>query len=210
MRVSGTAIIADDHAMIRTGLRDILTTAGLQVVAEAADGLQAVATVRAHRPTLLTLDIAMPYARGIEVFEEVRRWSPETRVAVFSGMTSVGLLSSLRDAGAHGLFLKRDDPSALADALPGILSGQQIISPEAADVLEKTEMTTALTARERQVLSLVARGFTNREVAERLGVSAKTVDNHRTNLMRKIGSHSLAGLLSYALREGLLDADRQD
>lgn len=109
-----------------------------------------------------------------------------------------------------GFFLKRDDPSALADALPGILSGQQIISPEAADVLDKVEMTTALTARERQVLSLVARGFANREVAERLGVSAKTVDNHRTNLMRKIGTHSLAELLSYALREGLLDADRQD
>ena len=96
-----TAVIADDHAMIRQGIRQMLSSAGIDVVAEAADGLEAIAQVRSHKPALLILDIAMPYARGIEVFGEARRWSPGTKIAVFSGMTSTGLLRELAEAGAE-------------------------------------------------------------------------------------------------------------
>ena len=207
--MSQTAVIADDHALIRQGISHILQLAGLTVVAEAGDGLEAVATVRAHRPTLLTLDIAMPYARGIEVFGEVRRWSPQTKIIVFSGMTSTGLLRELDNAEADGIFLKRGDLDQFARAVPQVLNGERVISQDVIDILDANEEQADLTLRERQILSMVAQGFANKEIGERLGVSVKTVDNHRTNLMRKVGAHSVAELLAYALREGLLDTNRE-
>lgn len=204
-----TAVIADDHSLIRQGISNILTSAGLDVVAEAGDGLEAVAKVRAHKPTLLTLDIAMPYARGIEVFGEARRWSPDTKIIVFSGMTSTGLLRELADADADGIFLKRGDLEQFAKAVPRVLAGEKMISQDVMDILSQTDDAQDLTLRERQILSLVAQGHANKEIGERLGVSVKTVDNHRTNMMRKIGAHSVAELLAFALREGLLDTHRE-
>ncbi len=206
---SPTAVIADDHAMIRQGIAQILNSAGIKVVAEATNGLEAVAMIRNHQPTLLTLDIAMPYSRGIEVFGEARRWSPETRIIVFSGMTSKGLLSELATAGADAIFLKREEIGAFTAAIPGILAGQTVLGPGVEDILALAATQEQLTARERQILSLVAQGLANRDIAERLGVSAKTVDNHRTNLMRKVQAHSVAELIAYAVREGLMDANRE-
>ncbi|WP_319823999.1 response regulator transcription factor [Thalassovita sp.] len=204
-----TAVIADDHALIRQGIRPILISAGMDVVAEAADGLEAIAMVRSHRPTLLTLDIAMPYARGIDVFVEARRWSPGTRIVVFSGMTSAGLLAELVQAGADAIFLKREDISSFSDAIPQIIMGQHVLGPGVQDLVQSAQDRKTLTSREYQILSLLAQGLNNRDIAERLGVSTKTVDNHRTNLMRKIEVHSVAELLAYAVREGLLDANRE-
>ena len=195
--------------MIRQGLAGILASSGLEVVAEAEDGLQAIAQARAHRPDLMTLDIAMPYARGIEVFVEVRRWCPDTRIVVFSGMTSRGLLAELDGAGADGIFSKAGSMDAFADALPRVMAGRRVIGEEVRAALEEAAELERLTTRERQIVSLVAGGMTNREIAERLGVSVKTVDNHRTNLMRKLGVNSVAGLISHALREGLLDHARE-
>ena len=208
--VTGTAIVADDHALLRSGIIQILSQLGeISVVGEAADGLEAISLVRQHKPTLLTLDIAMPYAQGIEIYTEVRRWSPETLVVVFTGLTSVRLLSELVTAGVDGLFMKRGDPERLAEGLPLILNGAKIIAPEILQFLEENTPENELTTRERQILSLVASGNSNREIAERLGVSYKTIDNHRTNLMRKLDVHSMAELLSYALREGYLDQSAQ-
>lgn len=204
---SPTAVIADDHAMIRQGIAQILTSAGVDVVAEASNGLEAIALVRKHQPTLLTLDIAMPYSRGIEVFGEARRWSPDTRIIVFSGMTSEGLLSELATAGAEAIFLKREEIAAFTAAIPDILAGRSLLGPGVAEILAAAAKREQLTAREKQILSLVAQGLGNRDIAERLGVSAKTVDNHRTNLMRKVQAHSVAELIAYAVREGLMDAN---
>jgi DNA-binding NarL/FixJ family response regulator len=201
-----TAVIADDHAMIRQGIAQILTSAGVQVVAEATNGLEAIALVRSHQPTLLTLDIAMPYSRGIEVFGEARRWSPDTRIIVFSGMTSEGLLSGLATAGAEAIFLKREEISAFTAAIPDIRAGRRLLGPGVAEILDAAAGREQLTAREKQILSLIAQGLSNRDIAGRLGVSAKTVDNHRTNLMRKVQAHSVAELIAYAVREGLMDA----
>lgn len=205
-----TAIIADDHAMLRDGIKQILGAAGtISIVGEAENGLEAISLVRQHKPDLLTLDIAMPYAQGIEIYGEVRRWSPDTRIVVFTGLTAVGLLSELVAAGVDGLFMKRGDPESLGKAIPLILRGGKVIAPEILELLEDREDGVELTARERQILSLVSTGCSNREIGERLGVSLKTVDNHRTNLMRKLDVHSVAELLSYALREGLLDTSAQ-
>lgn len=204
-----TAVIADDHALIRQGIYQILISAGVDVVAEASDGLEAIAMVRSHQPTLLTLDIAMPYSRGIEVFGEARRWSQDTRIIVFSGITSTGLLSKLADAGADAIFLKRGELKAFSDAIPRIIDGERLYGPGVAELVETSQNTNSLTAREHQILSLIAQGLNNRGIAGRLGLSAKTIDNHRTNLMRKVEVHSIAELLAYALREGLLDANRE-
>ena len=201
-----TAVIADDHPMIRQGLAQLLKTACISVVAEAGDGLEAIAMVRRHKPKLLLLDVAMPYARGIEVFGEARRWSPGTRIIVFSGMTSAGLIGELANAGADGIFLKREDLSALATSIPTILSGQQTFGPGVANLIEASGQTD-LTLREREVLGLVSQGMTNRDIGDRLGISVKTVDNHRSNLMRKTNVHSVAELMSFAMREGPLDTD---
>lgn len=204
------AVIADDHALVRSGIKEILRTTGrVEVVGEAENGLEAISLVRQHKPHLLTLDIAMPYAQGIEIFGEVRRWSPDTRIIVFTGLTAVGLLSELVAAGVDGLFMKRGDPAHFEDGIRLILRGAKVISPDVLELLEDKETNVELTDRERQILSLIASGCSNKEIAERLGVSLKTVDNHRTNLMRKLDVHSVAELLSYALREGLLDTAAQ-
>ena len=196
--------------MLRGGIRQILEeVTGISIVGEAEDGLRAISLVRQLQPTLLTLDIAMPLAQGIEIYGEVRRWSPDTKVIVFTGMTSVGLWSDLITSGVDGLFMKRSDPEQMRDAIPVILNGGKVIAPDVLELLEQTEVPNVLTTRERQIVSLIASGATNREIAERLGVSHKTIDNHRTNIMRKLDVHSVAELLSYALREGLLDASRQ-
>lgn len=204
------AILADDHPMIRQALRQILSDLEISVVAEAGDGLQAIAMVRAMQPDLLILDVAMPHARGIEVFAEARRWSPDTKVLVLSGVTAAGVFEGFVAAGAEGIFLKSGDMSELATAIPAILEGKTVVGQEVTALLEEKETPDSLTLREREVLSMISNGLTNRQIAERLGVSIKTVDNHRTNLMRKVDAHSIADLFAYAMRKGLLDGLAKD
>jgi DNA-binding NarL/FixJ family response regulator len=151
----------------------------------------------------------MPYAQGIAVYTEVKRWSPETRVVIFTGVTSSGLLREMVEAGVHGLFTKRGDINDFAKAIPIILKGGRVISTDAASIIDASADTPDLTARERQILSLICNGQSTKMVAQTLSVSVKTVDNHRTNIMSKLGVRSLAELLAYALREGLLDTQHE-
>ena len=205
-----TAIVADDHQILRTGLSEILSAhKNITVVAQAEDGLSAVSLAKQHQPGLLTLDIAMPYAQGISVFSEVKRWSPNTRVAVFSGITSRTLLSEFRDSGAEGIFTKRGDIEEFKSAIPILLNGGQIISSDAAAIIATGSDTYDLTIRERQILSGIASGLTTKGIAEQLGISPKTVENHRSSIMSKLGVQSMAELLAYAIREGLFDVHNQ-
>ncbi|WP_417210008.1 LuxR C-terminal-related transcriptional regulator [Antarctobacter sp.] len=204
------AVVADDHAIVRSGLRAALETpglvepAGIAVVAEAADGLSAIAAVRKHRPALLLLDVQMPMAGGLEVLIEARRWSPESRVVVLSGVTATGKISELVASGVDGLFSKGSDNAEMFRALPGILRGQRHIAQVFRQMLEDAPPAPALSDRERQTLNLIVAGRSNREIAGILGISAKTVDRHRTNLMQKLDVHSVAQLIAFALREGLI------
>lgn len=205
-----TVVVADDHQLIREALVTRLRVhPSLKVVAEATDGLEAIALTRRHQPDLLTLDIAMPYAQGISVFAEIRRWSPGTRVAIFSGITSARLLADLQAAGVDGIFTKRGDISEFVTAVPTILKGGKVISSDAAAIIEGGAGADALTIREQQVVSQIASGLTTRQIAEVLGVSPKTVENHRSNIMRKLDVDSMAKLLAYAIREGLFDPQTQ-
>lgn len=205
------AVIADDHAIVRAGIRDALekpglvTAQGIKVVQEAADGLAAIAAVAQHKPELLVLDVQMPRAGGVETLIEVRSISPATKVVALTGVTAGGIVSSLVEAGVDGLFSKADDNSELYQRLPGILLGQRYIAASFVEILEQSAQTEVLTGRERQILNLILSGQSNKEIARTLGISAKTVDKHRTSMMQKLNVHSVPQLMAHALREGLID-----
>lgn len=178
---------------------------GIAVLAEAANGIEAVAAVRHLRPHLVLLDVQMPFAGGVEVALEVRRWSPQTRIVVLTGITAPGKLAELIEVGVDGLFSKATDNAGLYAALPKILRGGRVIAPEIVAAIEAAPEQSLLSSRERQVLNLIVMGQSNKEISAVLGISIKTVDRHRTNLMQKLDVHSVAQLISLALRQGLID-----
>jgi DNA-binding NarL/FixJ family response regulator len=177
---------------------------GVEIVGEAEDGLAAIALAKRLQPDLLLLDVAMPHAGGLAVVGEVKRWSPQTRIAVLTGVTTKATLKQLRDTVA-GVLLKTCAPQELDYGLRRIIAGGTYVAEQARAGLANEGPDTELTTRERQILSLVAQGRTNADIATMLGISVKTVDNHRTNVMRKLDVHSAAELVALAYREGLAD-----
>lgn len=213
-------VIADDHAVVRSGIKALLEAHGsdpsrrqqaqpqrpFKVIAEVDNGIQAIAAVKQHQPDLLLLDVSMPLAGGAEVINEVRRWSGATRIAVFTGITAGGTLSNLVAAGVDGLFSKAASEQELTDNLPLLLADNRFISPSILRILQSNTQVLELTRRERQTLNMVITGKSNKEIAEALNLSEKTVSNHRSRLMAKLNVHSLAELIAYALEAGLLSA----
>ncbi len=205
-----SVVIADDHAIVRRALADLLGEfPAVDVVAEAEHGIDALAAVKVHQPDLLFLDIAMPYVGGLEIISELRHWSEGTRIAVFTGVRAGGVMRELLELEVLGLLLKSCSPGELRAGLGQILAGRQYICDEARELAGSGDSLAALTHRERQVLQQIVSGASNQEIADRFSISAKTVDNHRTNLMRKLDVHSVGGLIQVALREGLLATDGQ-
>lgn len=206
-----SVVVADDHEIIRQSLIDALTQPGrvtrdgLQLLAQADNGLTAIAAIKQHRPDLLLLDITMPLASGAQILNDIRRWSPHTRIVVFTGIESAGLVASLIEDGIHGLFSKADPIAELLDALPAILTGGRYIAGRFQRLLDTHSAIALLTPRERQTLNMVVAGKTNKEIAAVMGISAKTVDKHRSSLMQKLDVHSVVELIALALREGLLE-----
>jgi DNA-binding NarL/FixJ family response regulator len=207
-----TVVVADDHEIVRSALkqqlRDQSADTGYQyeVIAEAANGIEAIASVKRHKPELLFLDISMPLASGAEIILDIRRWSDETRIIVFTGVTSSGVLANIVELGLHGLFSKGDDLSLVFNKLPLILNGGRFIAPVFLQAIESQSAVDNLTERERQVLTMVVSGKSNKEIAQLLNISAKTVDKHRSSFMAKLKVHSLAQLLALAVEEGLIGA----
>lgn len=206
-----TVVIADDHQIIRDAIDSLLAQASEQFghrydrVATAEDGLSAIARVKAHKPALLFLDISMPMASGVEIIHDIRRWSPDTRIIVFTGITSPGLIATVVESGVDALFSKGSPVADMIDKLPLILRGGRHIAPEFNDMIARGKQAASLTDRERQILNMVVSGKTNKEMAELLHISPKTVDKHRTSLMTKLDVHSAAQLMARALKDGLID-----
>lgn len=207
-----SAVIADDHEIVRQGLRNALETPGMvekngiRVASEADNGLDAITEVKKHKPDLLLLDIAMPYADGTEVVPEIKRWSHDTRIVVITGSNGGQLVCNLINAGITGMFYKGASLDMLYQKLPLILRGGHFIDEPFVKAMEMQGSAQSLTARERQILNMIVAGKTNKEIAQLLFISPKTVDKHRTSLMTKLNVHSLVELLACALREGLIDS----
>jgi DNA-binding NarL/FixJ family response regulator len=199
-------VIADDHAIVRSAMRALFASIeNAEVVAEAEDGLEAMALCRNHRPELLVLDVGMPLANGSEVFAEVRRWSPETAVAVFTGFTATSMLADWIAAGADGLFLKSCSEDELKRGFHLILSGEKYVMADITERLRSADSRADLTDREREVLALIATGMTTNQIGDRLHISPKTVEKHRGALFEKFEVGSVAALLTAAFKAGLFD-----
>jgi DNA-binding NarL/FixJ family response regulator len=204
-------VLADDHNLVRGGIRALLEELpDVQVVAEAADGRDAVARIAEHRPDVALLDIAMPGLNGLEAAARIGRETPGTRVVILSMHSAPGYVAQALAAGVAGSVLK----DAFVDELPLLIRAvSQGISRQVVDALRSKMAPVdptggALTDRQREVLQLLAEGMNTKEIAHLLGVSAKTVESHRTQLMERLDIHDLAGLVRYAIRIGLVSPER--
>ncbi|WP_198912411.1 response regulator transcription factor [Parvularcula mediterranea] len=205
-----TVVLADDHQIVRDGLAlalakpGLVTPEGLEILAEAGDGFETLAAVKKHRPDLLVLDITMPLASGGEILNDIRRWSPETKIVIYSSVTQGGVLASLKEQGVEGMFYKGAPMAILYEKLPVILRGQTFIAPECQAAMDGASGPTRLTPREHQTLAMIVSGRTTKEIAELQGISPRTAEKHRASLMGKFGVKSAAALMAAAVKEGLI------
>ena len=208
-------LLADDHALVRAGIRALLERIpGFEVVAEAADGREAIALVAEHRPEVALINISMPELNGLEAAARIASAHPHTRVVMLSLHADEEYVRRALSHGAAGYLVKSADAAELELAIRAASRGDVWLSPSVSrsvvrSMLEKSapdEPFEILTPRQREVLQLVAEGLTNREIGARLDVSVKTVDTHRTSLMRKLDLHDAQALTRLAIRRGLVSA----
>ena len=209
-------LLAEDHAILREGIRSLLASVpDLEVVGEAEDGLKAVAQAKQLQPDLVLVDLSLPLMNGTEVIGQIKLRNPGTRVIVMTVHKSDEHVRAALDAGAEGYLLKDDSYQDLLAAIRSVVAGGTYLSPKICGRVVSGYLGQApergtgvpwdtLTDREREVVKLVAEGFKNREIAEHLCVSLKTVEKHRANVMRKLDLHSAAGLTAYAFENGLV------
>ncbi len=211
-------ILADDQEMVRQGIKLLLERemADLRIVAEASDGREAVRLTQELRPDVAVLDLAMPVLNGLDAAREIRRHVPLTKTILLTVHAEDRRVMDALRAGINGYVLKTQPPGELAQAIQDVARGAVYLSPAVSravvDAYLAAEQSPAgrlpgerLTPRERQVLQLVAEGKTTKEIATILGVSVKTSESHRTRVMHKLGIHTAAGLVRYAIREGLVN-----
>lgn len=209
-------LIADDHAVLRAGLRMLLDAQpDMEVVGEAQDGQEALERVRQLTPDVVLLDVTMPRAGGLEVIEAIRRTSPRSRVLMLTMHDDEGYLKEALAAGGSGYVLKRAADAELLTAIRAVHRGGTYLHHEHARALlegmvdrqrtQEAGQEPVLSRREQEVLRLIALGYTNRQAAEMLYLSVKTVETYRARVMAKLGLHTRAELVRYALRHGLLE-----
>ena len=208
-------VLADDHPVVRRGLRALLEAeANLRIAGETGDGLEAIRLVEELRPHVLILDLMMPGVSGLEVARQVTRRFPETRVVIISMHANEAYVMEALRNGASGYVLKDASAVELVQAVRTVVAGGRHLSPPLSEgaiaaYVEKAKAApadplAALTTREREVLHLAAEGQSSADIAARLGISPRTAETHRANLMRKLGLHSQTDLVRYALKRGIL------
>lgn len=211
-------LLADDHRIFRAGLRSLLDAQpDVEVVAEVEDGLGAVEAARKQKPDVVVIDVSMPGMNGLEATRRITAEGPGVKVLCLSMHSDKRFVATALRNGARGYLLKECALADLLTAIHAVVAGQIYVSPGLADaVLEgyraeegggDSSALSLLTPRERQVLQLLAEGHTARDIAARLHVSVKTVGTHREHLMQKLGTHSLAGLTKFAIRQGLTSVE---
>jgi len=205
-------LIADDHGIVRSGLRTLLEShEGLEVIAEADNGADARDLAISEQPDLAILDVKMPGLTGLQATREIREKAPGVAVLILSMHDEDRYLFEALKAGASGYVLKRAADTDLLNAIEAVQRGEPFLTPEAQQALIKDVLGQGeghkeeLTPREEEVVKLVAEAHTNKEIAELLGLSEKTVENHRSNAMRKLGMRDRVELVRYAIRRGLIE-----
>jgi DNA-binding NarL/FixJ family response regulator len=211
-------LLVEDHAIVRQGLRRLLEERGLVVAGEASDGRQAVKMARELDPDIVIMDITLPRLGGIEATRKIRKMNPDTKVIMLTIHDEESFIYKSLDAGANGYMVKDKATDDLLDAIDTVMRGEVYLSPNfSPKVLEsyrklsksgrkKIDDFSRLTNREREILQLIAEGYTSKEIANMLFISVKTVENHRANIMSKLDIHETAGLVRYAVRIGLVDS----
>ncbi len=210
-------LICDDHTILREGIRLLLNSQpDIEVVAEAVDGRDAVEQARTVKPDVILMDIAMPFLNGLEATKQIRRDNPNARVLVLTMYESDEYVSQMLEAGAAGYVLKKVAGSELVYALRAVYQGEAFLYPSITkrlveDYLRRVESGQerdtfdGLTDREREVLQLIAEGHTNKEIADLLNLSVRTVQNHRAHIMEKLGMHDRGELIKYAIQKGIIE-----
>jgi DNA-binding NarL/FixJ family response regulator len=203
-------LLADDHQIVRQGLRGLLEKAGHVVIGEAADGHEALKLARTLSPDIAVLDLSMPLLNGLDTAREMRRISPEIKTILLTMYTDKHYVLQAMKAGAKGYVLKSQAAEDLIRAIREISRGEVYLSPSVASsvvdaYLDKTDTPLdPLTPRERQILQLIAEGNTTKEVARLLNISFKTAESHRNHIMKKLDIHEVATLVRYAIQQGLV------
>ena len=209
-------LLAEDHTIVRKGIRALLDAEpDIDVVGEAENGREAVTKAEALQPDMVIMDHTMPLLNGLEATRQIRRQQPAIRVLILTMHTNEAYVFQFLQAGAAGYLVKQTAPTDLVTAIRAIHRGDSFLSPAISKaVIEEYVRTgeaagkgapdTALTEREREVLQLIAEGFTNQEIGQQLQISVKTVGVHRLNLMQKLDLHNLADLTKYAIRMGII------
>lgn len=203
-------VLADDHVLVRQGLRSLLEREKFQVVAEASDGQELIRLADTHHPDIAVLDISMPTLNGIEAARELARSSPQTKVILLTQHEEEQYIHEALEVGVKGYVLKSQVASDLVHAIQQVSRGGIYLSPGVSRAVvdayrSKSERPSdPLSGRERQVLQLIAEGKSTKDVASLLGISVKTAESHRSRLMQKLDIHETASLVRYAVRRGLV------
>ena len=212
-------LLADDHAVVRSGLRLLLESQpDMVIIGEAENGEEAIRRTKELGPDVVLMDIEMPGMNGIEAARQIKAQSPRTAVLALTMYEDDQYFFEMLRAGASGYVPKRAAPDELASAIRAVSRGEVFLHPSLAgrlvqdyllrrDVESQEPPADELTPREQEVLTLIAQGLSNTEIAEQLVISSKTVDRHRENIMRKLNLHNRVDLVKYALRKGLIDLE---
>jgi len=203
-------LLADDHALVRQGLRSLLEREKIHVVAEASDGQEVIQMGQAHHPDVAVIDISMPTLNGIDAAREMARSTPKTKVILLTQHDEEQYLREALSSGVRGYVLKSQVVNDLVHAIQQVLRGGIYLSPGVSQAVVEAYRSNSdhsadrLSVRERQVLQLIAEGKSTKDVASLLGISVKTAESHRSRLMRKLDIHETASLVRYAVRHGLI------
>lgn len=203
-------MLADDHEIVRQGLRVLLEREGFEVVAEAPDGREAMKLCEIHRPEVAILDLAMPLLNGVDAAREIIKTNSRIKVILLTMHTEDHLILESLRAGVTGYVLKTKASGELVQALRAVCRGEMFLTQSISRTivqafLQKDDLPEKpISDRERQVLQLVAEGKTTKEIAALLGISVKTAESHRSNMMDKLDIHDTAGLVRYAVRKGII------
>jgi DNA-binding NarL/FixJ family response regulator len=209
-------ILADDHALVRAGFRALLREMGITIVAEASNGREVLRLVAQHKPDAVLMDIAMPELNGLEATAQLTRQFPNVRVVILSMHANIEYARRAMQAGAAGYLLKNAKAAELETALRAVAQGEVYLSPAvakfvAADYARRgtgdDPSRVHLTPRQLEILQLIAKGYTRKQIAEKLGISVKTFDTYRAQLMRHLDIADAAGLVRYAAQMGFVTPD---